>query len=316
MKNYAKTLLTGSVALLLLTACGSSKQQGESTQSDMVQSSQVAEDTQEETVQNNTIETVEFFATGEYEVGIDIEPGSYYIVLTEMNYASSDENQSAYVTTYVYDSIGDRKFYEGPIREIGKPYRVNLEEEDVIKFDDNYSPSGWTISFFTSEDYKEYQSSEKKSVTASSSSSTSSSSSVEKSSGKETELSPSSSEDSSTSDSSSETKTEVSSTSSEPVSDSEIESIKTYNDYLDVYGRIVNNYLDNYKAKMDEYGLADEATYAEMKKGVEEGVQQQKEAYGSIGNKKVVGKSDLVKFLKEYRDELQAFVDTVAQSLE
>lgn len=307
MKIYAKTLLMGSVSLLLLTACGSNNQQSKSTQTDTVKTSQTAEE---------TTATVEFFATGEYEVGIDIQPGSYYAVLTDIQYSSDDEEKSAYVSLYVQDS--EEKFKDTPnFKEIGKPYRVKIEVDDTLSILDGYSPSSWTVTFFTSEDYKEYQASEKKSVTASSSSSTSSSPSVEKSSEKETELSPSSSsEDSSTSDSSLETKTEVSSTSSEPVSDSEIESIKTYNDYLDVYGRIVNNYLDNYKAKMDEYGLADEATYAEMKKGVEEGVQQQKEAYGSMGNKKVVGKSDLVKFLKEYRDELQAFVDTVAQSLE
>lgn len=98
-----------------------------------------------------------------------------------------------------------------------------------------------------------------------------------------------------------------------PVADSDIEAIKTYNDYITVYGKIVNHYLDSYKAKMDEYGLADEATFQSMKEGIDQGVQQQKDAYGSMGTKKLMGKEELVKFLKEYRDELQTFVDSIGQ---
>lgn len=98
-----------------------------------------------------------------------------------------------------------------------------------------------------------------------------------------------------------------------PVTDADIEAIKTYNDYITVYGKIVNHYLDSYKAKMDEYGLADEATFQSMKEGIDQSVQQQKDAYGSMGTKKLMGKEELVKFLKEYRDELQTFVDSIGQ---
>lgn len=82
---------------------------------------------------------------------------------------------------------------------------------------------------------------------------------------------------------------------------------------MTIYGKIVNHYLDSYKAKMDEYGLADEATFQSMKEGIDQGVQQQKEAYGSMGTKKLMGKEELVKFLKEYRDELKKAVDSIGQ---
>lgn len=95
------------------------------------------------------------------------------------------------------------------------------------------------------------------------------------------------------------------------VSNEEIERIETYNDYITVYGKIVNNYIDNYKAKMDEYGLGDDATYQSLKDGVDQGVQEQKNIYGAMGSQKIIGKSELVTFLKEYRDELQAVVDSL-----
>lgn len=64
---------------------------------------------------------------------------------------------------------------------------------------------------------------------------------------------------------------------------------------------------------MEEYGLSDEATYQSLKDGVEQGIQQQKDTYGSMGSNKIIAKDDLVKFLKEYRDELQTFVDSLGQ---
>lgn len=84
MKNHAKTLLTGSVALLLLTACGSSNQQSKSTQTDTVESSQVAEE---------TAETIEFLAKGEHQVGSAVELESHDIVLTNAETSTSSSSQ-------------------------------------------------------------------------------------------------------------------------------------------------------------------------------------------------------------------------------
>lgn len=59
-----------------------------------------------------------------------------------MQYATSDEKQNAYVSICVEDSSEESKFSESFVTEIGKPYRVNIEEGDKINFDDNYSPTG------------------------------------------------------------------------------------------------------------------------------------------------------------------------------
>lgn len=154
MKYYIKfTLITISL-LALLTGCSSSREDNTSTEIDIDETTQTFEESQ--------TETVSFFATGRYEVGVDIQPGAYYIVLTDMQYSASDEKQQAYVSISIRDSREDSKYSESFIKEVGKPYRVTLEEGDRISFDDTYSPAGWNINFFTLEDYKEYQSSGKK----------------------------------------------------------------------------------------------------------------------------------------------------------
>lgn len=153
MKYYTKVTLITITALGLLTGCVNNKSNKASTKASVTETTQTSKKAQ--------AETVSFFATGKYEVGVDINPGSYYIVLTDMRYSSTDEEKNAYVLVSVTDSNKESKFYKG-IEEVGKPFRVTLEKGDKISFDDNYSPIGWNISFFTSEDYQEYQSIEKK----------------------------------------------------------------------------------------------------------------------------------------------------------
>lgn len=68
MKQYTKLLLTSIATLVLLTACGSKTENKTSSKTDAAETSQ--------SLQTSTAETVEFFATGDYEAGIDIEPGS------------------------------------------------------------------------------------------------------------------------------------------------------------------------------------------------------------------------------------------------
>ncbi|HEM3642797.1 TPA: hypothetical protein U1C36_001961 [Streptococcus suis] len=155
MKKLTKMILLSTALLTILVGC-SSKPSKETTAS-----SETVETTQSSSEEKEQAETVSFFATGKYKEGTDIKPGSYYIVLTDIEYSSSDSAQNAYVVINVGDSKGDSKFYE-KVEEIGKPYRITIEAGDTIIFDDNYSPSAWNVSFFTDEDYKEYQSSEKK----------------------------------------------------------------------------------------------------------------------------------------------------------
>ncbi|MDD6384277.1 MAG: hypothetical protein PUG13_02545, partial [Streptococcus hyointestinalis] len=87
-------------------------------------------------------------------------------------------------------------------------------------------------------------------------------------------------------------------------------------DYLTMYQLIVNEYLSNYEAAMAQYGLTDATTFQSMRDGVEEGIAQQKQAYGAMRKSPIVGKSDLVQFLKDYRDELNAYVAQMSSALQ
>lgn len=64
---------------------------------------------------------------------------------------------------------------------------------------------------------------------------------------------------------------------------------------------------------MAEYGLTDEATYIQIKEGVDKELQKQKDEYGSMGSSKILGKDTLVQFLKDYRNQLQELVNAIGQ---
>ncbi|MGT2947108.1 hypothetical protein [Streptococcus chenjunshii] len=98
--------------------------------------------------------------------------------------------------------------------------------------------------------------------------------------------------------------------------DTTIESIVTYNDYLKMYETIVNEYITNYETVVSQYGLGDAASYQSMRDSVTSSIEQQKAEYGPMGNAKIIGKADLVEFLKEYRDELKSYTDQMAIALQ
>lgn len=162
---------------------------------------------------STSAKSVDFFAPGTYKVGEDIQPGSYYAVLTDMQFATNDDKHSGYINIEVNSSSNNSKFYEAFIRDVNKPYRITLKKGDTIVLSDNYSPT-WNVSFFTSEDYKKHQSSDKSttpsSSTSSSTSSSSESSSKESSSSEKASSTSTSSSSASTSSSSNTSKTETS----------------------------------------------------------------------------------------------------------
>lgn len=160
MTKFTKITLLTLTSMLLCAGCGASEKNSSSSKNDTVETTQSVEKTST-TKTEQSGETVEFFATGDYEAGVDIEPGSYYIVLTDIQPNDNYKDYQAYVTVTARSSSSDSKIWE-TIEEVGKPYRVNLEEGDKIRFSDGYDPTGWTVTFFTADDYKEYQKSEKK----------------------------------------------------------------------------------------------------------------------------------------------------------
>lgn len=94
-------------------------------------------------------------------------------------------------------------------------------------------------------------------------------------------------------------------------SDATIESIVTYANYLDMYELIVNEYIANYEAAVKQYGVGDDSSYQTMKEEVTATLEQQKQQYGPM-NAPIIGKEDLVQFLKDYRDELKTYTDNLA----
>ena len=100
------------------------------------------------------------------------------------------------------------------------------------------------------------------------------------------------------------------------VSDATIESIVTYGDYLVMYRKIVDDYFANYENVIKGTVLYDAQSFQEMKDGMDEAYAEQEAQYGSMKNKKVVGKSTLVDFLKSYRDSLANYVDSLKEALD
>ena len=100
------------------------------------------------------------------------------------------------------------------------------------------------------------------------------------------------------------------------VSDQTIQSIQTYDDYLKMYYKIIENYFSDYEAVVKGTVLYDETTFQKMKESIEQAYDSQVNQYDAIRNKKIIGKDKLVKYLIEYRDSLQETIDTLKKSLQ
>lgn len=100
------------------------------------------------------------------------------------------------------------------------------------------------------------------------------------------------------------------------VSDATIESIKTYEDYLTMFEKIIEDYYAQYEAAVQGTALYDQATFEELKKAQVQAFETQKKQYGPLKKAPIVGKSDLVKYLKEYRDSLKDYVKQISSSIQ
>lgn len=103
---------------------------------------------------------------------------------------------------------------------------------------------------------------------------------------------------------------------SQDVSDQTIQSIQTYDDYLKMYYKIIENYFSDYETVVKGTVLYDETTFQKMKESIEQAYDSQVNQYDAIRNKKIIGKDKLVKYLIEYRDSLQETIDTLKKSLQ
>lgn len=99
-------------------------------------------------------------------------------------------------------------------------------------------------------------------------------------------------------------------------SDATIESISTYNDYLTMYSKIVDEYLTNYQNAVSGTVLDDANTIEQMKQESLKSLEEQKKEYGAMGNTKIVGKDSLVEFLKNYRNGLKEYIDNISTQIQ
>ena len=99
-------------------------------------------------------------------------------------------------------------------------------------------------------------------------------------------------------------------------SDTTIESISTYNDYLTMYSKIVDEYLTNYQNAVAGTVLDDANTIEQMKQESLKSLEEQKKEYGPMGNTKIVGKDSLVEFLKNYRNGLKEYTDNISTQIQ
>ena len=138
-----------------------------------------------------------------------------------------------------------------------------------------------------------------------------------------------------TSSSSSENQTEASSSSSEKkgifskakekfssndfnpqdVSDTTIESIKTYEDYLTMFQKIVDNYYTEADQAFKGTALEDSASIQELKDSTKKEIEEQKKQYGPLKKAPIQGKEEIIQFLKDYRDNLHEQVEQWKASL-
>ena len=99
------------------------------------------------------------------------------------------------------------------------------------------------------------------------------------------------------------------------VSDETIESIKTYEDYLTMYEKIVNNYYTEADEAFKGTALEDSASIQELKDSTKKEMEEQKKQYGPLKKAPIQGKEEIIQFLKEYRDSLHDQVEQLKASL-
>lgn len=147
--KLGKTLKVGSILLLasgMLAACSSNT------------SNNTTSSTQQTSENKDTAKTVTILATGDYKVGEDIQPGSYYAVLTKLDRGSSGKEN--YISYSLYDS--NDKYLDGGsyFKTLGKAVKINLKRGNIAKFYDSETVS-WEITLYSSKDFKDKKTQEK-----------------------------------------------------------------------------------------------------------------------------------------------------------
>ena len=99
------------------------------------------------------------------------------------------------------------------------------------------------------------------------------------------------------------------------VSDTTIESIKTYEDYLIMNEKIIDNYYTEADEAFKGTVLEDSAAIQELKDSTKKEMEDLKKQYGPLKKAPIQGKEEVIKTLKDYRDNLHEQVEQCKASL-
>lgn len=98
---------------------------------------------------------------------------------------------------------------------------------------------------------------------------------------------------------------------SEEISDETINSIETYEDYLNKYHKIVDIFLVEYEAVFKKAGMDTDGTFASMKETYNQQLEEQKEQYASFGAEALTHKETFVQSLTQFRDNAKEALENV-----
>ena len=99
------------------------------------------------------------------------------------------------------------------------------------------------------------------------------------------------------------------------VSDTTIESIKTYEDYLIMNEKIIDNYYTEADEAFKGTVLEDSVAIQEQKDSTKKEMEDLKKQYGPLKKAPIQGKEEVIKALKDYRDNLHEQVEQWKASL-
>ena len=99
------------------------------------------------------------------------------------------------------------------------------------------------------------------------------------------------------------------------VSDTTIESIKNYEDYLIMNEKIIDNYYTEADEAFKGTVLEDSAAIQELKDSTKKEMEDLKKQYGPLKKAPIQGKEEVIKTLKDYRDNLHEQVEQWKASL-
>lgn len=93
---------------------------------------------------------------------------------------------------------------------------------------------------------------------------------------------------------------------SEDISDEAINSIETYEDYLDKYYKILDIFLTEHQAVFKDAGMDTDATFDTLRDVYNQDYEQQKEEYASRGNETLgSSKESFISTLTRFRDNAE-----------